>query len=250
MNLARWDRSRGTSSPSLTTPLFLIALAAFPTAAAPSFISYDPRLPNPDRPYVMTSGTVDYGTPLSFSLYELSFQPTNPDQLDFPMENITGQLAFESSFDISYDAVVSFGAGPAFPISGIGTARAVGTAPLPVVLETADFDTQLLALNLQALSPIPEFILRVVNSSGTTEVEGGCYGVCPPVVLPLRISSFFDVFTEVSFDGGNTWAAARNNTSIHLEQTPEPGAVALAALCGLITLMGPLGRTPRRQRFL
>ena len=35
-----------------------------------------------------------------------------------------------------------------------------------------------------------------------------------------RIGSFFDVFTEISLDGGNTWSGVGNPT--HIELNPQP----------------------------
>jgi hypothetical protein len=54
-------------------------LGLWPRAAVaiPSFQSIDWRLPNPDRAFEMTSGTVHYSNSL-FSLYDLTFQPSNP----------------------------------------------------------------------------------------------------------------------------------------------------------------------------
>jgi hypothetical protein len=50
----------------------------------------------------------------------------------------------------------------------------------------------------------------------------------------FQVSSFFDVFTEISLDGGNTWTPNDGgSTRLNLEPLPEPGTVALATLGGL-----------------
>jgi hypothetical protein len=77
-------------------------------------------------------------------------------------------------------------------------------------------------------------------SSGQTSVTAGGDGL-------FRISSFFDVFTELSIDGGITWTPGSN--SMHLEGgpaivTPEPSSCVLW-LFGLIAV-SYVGRRRRR----
>ena len=48
-----------------------------------------------------------------------------------------------------------------------------------------------------------------------------------------HIDSFFDVFTELSVDGGS-WIACDSSTHMYL--TPEPGTLSLLALGGLAVL--------------
>jgi len=54
------------------------------SAALDSFRSIDNRLPNPDRPYDMTSGTVVFPSSPTFAIYDLQFQAANTSQLDSP----------------------------------------------------------------------------------------------------------------------------------------------------------------------
>jgi hypothetical protein len=152
----------------------LVGLSSNSATAIPSFTSVDWRLPNPDRPYEMTSGTVDYGASL-FALYDLKFQVANPTQLDTPSLRSDGRLEFDSTFDITYQAVISRGLEPPHPVTGIGTARAVGitrpdTTPFDSIYYLQVFDTELISLNLYALSPIPEVMFRespTLRSSGS-----------------------------------------------------------------------------------
>ena len=205
--------------------LCLVGLSSPSASAIPSFTSVDWRLPNPDRPYEMTSGTVDYGASL-FALYDLKFQVANPTQLDTPSLRSDGRLEFDSTFDITYQAVISRGLEPPHPVTGIGTARAVGitrpdTTPFDSIYYLQVFDTELISLNLYALSPIPEVMFRespTLRSSGVTIREDQC-PVCAAPFTRWNISSFFDVFTEVSFNGGINWYAASD--FIHVEQAPD-----------------------------
>jgi len=57
----------------------------------------------------------------------------------------------------------------------------------------------------------------------------------------FHVSSFFDVFTELSLDGGNTWTPNIGAAS-HFESTPEPTTLLLTG--GALIL---LGRTIRRR---
>jgi hypothetical protein len=213
---------------SFLLSLSLAGVMSAPAEAIPSFESPDWRLPNPDRPYEMTSGTVLYDGKLA--LYDLVFQPSKPDQLDIPALNTDGsRLEFDSTFDFKYTAVISRSLEPPHPISGVGRARAVGvsrpdvnprfTFPHPQV-----FDTELLSLDLFELSPIPEVMFRMFRESPTLRSTGVTIreDPCPVCAAPFThwiISSYFDVFTEVSLDGGVTWSPA--NKAIHVEQAPD-----------------------------
>ena len=66
--------------------------------------------------------------------------------------------------------------------------------------------------------------LASLGQSTITSLPGGQF----------RIDSFFDIWTEMSIDGGNTWAPAA-------DQVPEPSMFALA-------VMGAIGFTASRRR--
>lgn len=212
--------------------------------ALPTFVSTDLRLPNPDQPYVMTSERVDYGGASYFSVYNFDFQVADPDQLAFPVQNMDGSVAFDSTFDVTYRMDVSLGLGPVFTISGPGTARVEGLAPPNGGGDVFEFDTELVALDLEWESPLFDvYSFRespTLASTGVTRVEGACYSVCPPIVLSVQVSSFFDVFTELTLND-QTWIPA--SAAIHVEQAPEPTSASLAAV---VLLLGFAWR-PARQ---
>ena len=205
--------------------LLLAGVMVAPAKAIPSFESPEWRLPNPDRPYEMTSGTVLYDA--QFALYDLEFRPSHPSQLDTPALSSDGsRLEFDSTFDINYTAVITRGTEPPHPVSGIGTARAVGVSRLDVnppftFPHPQVFDTELVSLNLFGLSPIPDVMFRespTLRSTGVTIREDPC-PVCAAPFTHWIISSYFDIYAEMSFNGGATWSPASD--LIHVEQAPD-----------------------------
>jgi hypothetical protein len=125
---------------------------------------------------------------------------------------------------------LSIGLAPSRFVRGTGLARAVGVAPGGgPILAPQIYDTELLAL---ALDNPPDFMFRespVPRSTGITTVENACPFCGAPITL-YRISSYFDVFSEVSIDGGATWIPASN--SFRIEPIPEPASVWLVSISG------------------
>src|SRR5262249_24809330 len=91
---------------------------------------------------------------------------------------------------------------------------------------TGTFNTEMLQLNLNGNSPFGPFMIREsptlasVGQTSVTDIGGGMY----------RIDSFFDVFTELSVDGGASWIPS--DSSSHVVLMPEPCTFALGALAG------------------
>src|SRR5215831_8779903 len=83
------------------------------------------------------------------------------------------------------------------------------------------YDTEMLSLDVQGL---PGGIrLRespTLQSLGQTSIE--------PAPGGYMVSSFFDVFTEISLDGGTTWTPADDSASVEMRNDPRsvaPGTV-------------------------
>jgi len=91
---------------------------------------------------------------------------------------------------------------------------------------TGTFDTEMLALNLSGTSPFGPFMIRespTLASLGQTKISdlgGGLF----------RIDSFFDVFTELSVDGGQSWIPSSSSAHVVLMPVPEPSLCAFAGL--------------------
>jgi hypothetical protein len=207
--------------------ILLILLCSSPLPAradAPSFLTTDSRLPNPDRPYVMEGAPVQFLEAHDMGLYDLEFQPLDASQLDIPMPNREGNWEFDSKYDIAYEAQVSFGLGPVHRVIGRGSAHIRGIAPGDT--EPRVFDTEILALDLEGLSSRPgDFLFRespALRSAGTTIVQDTCPECGRPFPI-YRVSSFLDIFAEASADGGKTWAPG--NKAIQVVQQAEPAVL-------------------------
>ncbi|MBI1803007.1 MAG: T9SS type A sorting domain-containing protein [Ignavibacteriae bacterium] len=82
---------------------------------------------------------------------------------------------------------------------------------------TGTFDTEMLQLDISGGSLPPGVMIRespTLQSTGKTQIDadmGGRY----------KINSFFDIFPEVSLDGGNTWSPSTSGPT-HMEIEPDP----------------------------
>ncbi len=102
------------------------------------------------------------------------------------------------------------------------TAARVST---PVTVQVTDtghgtFDTEMLALDLVGTSLPGGLMIRespTLPSRGRTSIEQAPDGT-------YRIGSFFDIFTELSTDGGMTWQPANGPTHVELKAKAEEGA--------------------------
>jgi hypothetical protein len=114
----------------------------------------------------------------------------------------------------------------ALSINGVSQGNVSGNATVSVVVSggPSTFTTQMTQLDLSGLGGNSNIHLRIdpVNPSTgvTTETPlgGGLF----------QISSFFDVFVDLSIDGGVTWTPPTNSSHVTLvESIPEPATVLL-----------------------
>jgi hypothetical protein len=129
----------------------------------------------------------------------------------------------DHEFESQLHAMVSINGGPQMPImmNGPVMTRAYNKGPGDT---TGTFDVEMLSMSLTGAGVmIRESPSRPsLGKTSITDLGGGMY----------HIDSFFDVFTELSIDGGMTWIpnAGLRGTRVNLGGVPEPSSILLASL--------------------
>lgn len=137
---------------------------------------------------------------------------------------VSGATEIRESPTLSHMSVRLNGLPPGEPV--------IGTLTVPILTHNIGssgqdtwFDTEMLGLNLTPPGGImirESPTLQSLGHTRITDMGGGLY----------RIDSFFDVFVELSLDGGATWTP-QSNGPMHLSLVPTPGAATLLGLGGL-----------------
>ncbi len=147
----------------------------------------------------------------------------------------------DSFFDVFTEISLSPPSGPPLDVVPPSQMQIKTTSP-GAVCNPCTFSTEMLQLNLQG-GGLPAGVmvresptLPSVGQTSITDLGGGLF----------HIDSFFDVFTELSLDGGQSWSPSNGPMQLNGSGTPEPGAATLLGL-GLV-LIGLRGRQKQRVR--
>ena len=210
----------------------LLALALFTSDSANAqLITGDPSLPpqgvyiTPDQvhaTYSMPGLIVVLNQPRHSDFTSISRTTVGTDE----MESFNSVLAGTADVDVGGTMVP----GVAFSASGPVQTLVFGKASQI----TGTFQTEMLSMAVSGVTPLGPFTIRespTLASRGTTTIEdigGGMY----------RISSFFDVFTELTVDGGQTWIPDSSGPT-RVVLVPEPKSIELISVgvCAILIWM-------------
>jgi hypothetical protein len=201
---------------------FISAVASTTTASA-DYTSTSTLLPAPQYDHTVPPRKA----------YPVGAQPITLDSFfdvfpDFQRKPgpLPGTQRIDSFFDIFTELSLDNGGGPqTYRADAQMAIRTSADATPPP--GTAAYDTEMLQLDLAGGTLPPGMMIRespTLASMGRTTITdlgGGLY----------HIDSFFDVFTELSLDGGQSWTPGDN--PMHLNGSPEPGTLCLLGLGSL-----------------
>jgi hypothetical protein len=211
----------------------LFSLLAFATSVRAQVITSDPSLP-------VLYPTGVYRTPDAiFAQYngpglQIVFNNSLELRASGPVSRPSSGSDEIEQFNMQQIGAINVNGGPFSSSSASGPSQWVTHGKLGNT--TGTFNTEMLSLNLSGTSPFGPFMIREsptlpsLGQTAITDIGGGLF----------RIDSFFDVFTELSVDGGATWMPdSQGPAHINLVSVPEPSVCALAGLgAGLFALRG------------
>lgn len=175
------------------------------------------------------------GKALEIVLSAVQHQPF----VGMPVERVpvNGGLDEIETFSSGVFGVVRINGGPPMPMTGQGPVSVLVHGHGPAGWQTGTFDTEMLSMSLTAGPALirESPTLPSIGKTTITDIGGGMY----------HIDSFFDVFTELSIDGGASWMPDVNGPA-HVTLIPEPSTVTLLAI-GLAGL-GAYGWRRRKMR--
>jgi hypothetical protein len=173
--------------------------------------------PDPIGSYYSTTGAF-YLTPGGLVTLEglVLSSPTAP----IVAPTAPGSAVWSVGASFNAQTYMSFFGGPTLPSFTPGDLAAAGITGLLDAPPVHTYATEMLTLNLAGL-PFGAMIREsptLASTGGETVID-----------TPFHIDSFFDVFTELSLDGGASWTPATG--PVHI-QNPEPGSLALLTVVG------------------
>ena len=219
-------------------PALALGILSIAATAQAELITAIPDLPPLGGVYLSDNIHQMFGGPaLEFLLSQPNHKPIADEH---KMKQGLDQVeSFFSTLDAQLEVKVNGVSGGTNPImaNGLCTTIVLGKYDAGGAENiTGTFQTEMLSLNLSGGTLPPGVMIRespTLQSTGitsVTDIGGGLY----------KIDSFFDVFAELSIDGGLTWMPS-NNGAGHVELVPEPTSMSLLA-AGFVGMMGFIRR--------
>lgn len=191
----------------------LAVLAAGPAAQA--YWQGDEKVPSP-------AYQTDPGLPLIYANGIMAKNTVFTATSDRALANPGGPFTIDSFFDI-FTEVSTDGGGTWMPMTASNVLAQI--AYMPTVLGVQDYDAEVLLLN----GNLP---VGVMIRESPTRASRGRTTIASLGVADYDCDSFFDIFTEISLDGGQSWAPSQ--APLHLMGTPEPATLSLLAVGGAL----------------
>jgi hypothetical protein len=196
------------------------------SAASAQVLTTDPSLPPVTGAYVATgpAAAVYAGPGLTITLQNVT--DTNFSNI----QHVTSGANELETFNSSATGDISFNGGPLVPVTLAGPVETETFGKTGMT--TGTFNTQMLSLDLigNAAGHSAELMLDPTQTTAgqttVADVGGGNF----------QITSFFDVFTELSLDSGPFIPQNNGPSLLTLQNMPEPSGVALLACAGLAVL--------------
>jgi len=176
-----------------------------------------------------SQGLILYPPPIS--ILAKNIRMMNPT-VSIPPPPPGGPFVVDSFFDIFFDVSLDGGGSWQPMVTGAQASMRItntgGGGGGGAVL----YDTEMLMLDIAGGGLPPGVMIR----ESPTLPSPGRHSIEPLAGGGFWIDSFFDVFTELSVDGGGTWMPQVQGPT-RLELTPEPATLSLLALGGLGMLL-------------
>ena len=219
-------------------PALALGILSIATTAQADLITAIPDLPPLGGVYLSTDVHAIFGGPALQFILSLPQHKVIVDELKLK-QGTDQQETFFSTLDANLEVIqngITVQNGP-IQANGLSTTVVHGKYNgVGVENITGTFPTEMLALNLSGGTLPPGVMIREsptlpsLGQTSVTDIGGGLY----------KIDSFFDVFTELSIDGGQTWMPS-NNGAGHVTLVPEPTSMSLLAV-GFVGMIGFIRR--------